>query len=328
MRTRQALGLGQIEHRDRCRGPVASISRPSLDIDAAGRVPGRPRSARSAPGRRAPQLVGEIAADRVVDADDRRGARGLMRKNAPFGGDIPVHPAMPVEMVRGDVEQHRDVEGERVDQLELERAQLRAHRCRRCRAAPATAPAVPRLPPISTRRPALAEDVADQRRRRRFAVGAGDADIARLGLCPAEQLDVADDLRSRPRGRAGPPDAARDSCAGCLATGPARRCPRQSACGEVAERDLAGDRVARRGIVVPGEDLGAAGGERAGRRRGPSAPAPARRRGDRRSCRSMRRDASRAIAVSGSPARRSPGSTAMIQKRITIVGSSQPFCSK
>src|SRR5216684_4054153 len=35
-------------------------------------------------------------------------------------------------------------------------------------------------------------------------------------------------------------------------------------CGEIGERDLAGDRIAHRGIVVPGEDRRAGGGERIG----------------------------------------------------------------
>src|SRR6266851_8515666 len=70
----------------------------------------------------APQLVAKRAADRVVDADYRRRRGPLMRENPPFRGDIALHPAVPLEMVRGDVEQHRDVEGEAADQLQLKRA--------------------------------------------------------------------------------------------------------------------------------------------------------------------------------------------------------------
>ena len=61
--------------------------------------------------------------------------------------------------------------------------------------------AVPMLPPICTSRPAEPQDMGDQRRGRRLAVGAGDGDEGRVGAArrplAAEQLDVADDLHAR-----------------------------------------------------------------------------------------------------------------------------------
>ena len=106
---------------------------------------------------------------------------------------------MPLEVIGGDVEQYRDVEGERGDQLQLKRAgfehigAVAAERHQRQRRGAEIAADLD--PPFGG-----SQDVAEQRRRRRFAVGAGDADIASRGLRPAEQFDVADDLDT---GRAG-----------------------------------------------------------------------------------------------------------------------------
>ena len=60
---------------------------------------------------------------------------------------------------------------------------------------------MPMLPPICASRAGGAQDVGDERRGRRLAVGAGDGDERRIGAAlgplAAEQLDVADDLDTR-----------------------------------------------------------------------------------------------------------------------------------
>ena len=193
----QPLGLGQIEHPDRLR--AGRVDQPAaIGINPAARGL-HYRDRHDCGGAGAPQLVGDRTADRVVDADNRGSGRALMRENAPFCGDIARHPAMPVEMVWRDVEQHGDIEGERVDQLELKRAGFEdigavaaERRQRQSRRAEIAADL--HLPPCG------GQNVADQRRRRRFAVGAGDPDIACIGPRPAEQLDIADDFGA---GRAG-----------------------------------------------------------------------------------------------------------------------------
>ena len=58
-----------------------------------------------------PQSFSNIAADRVVNADNSRSASSLARENASLGSDIPRHPPVPVEMIRSDVEQYRHIEG-------------------------------------------------------------------------------------------------------------------------------------------------------------------------------------------------------------------------
>ncbi len=109
----------------------------------------------------------------------------------------------------------------------------------------------------------------DQRRRRRFAVGAGDRDeraIRRMRPALAhEELDIADDIDTggmrkidRPvRLRMGQRHAGRqhESAANALQSMPCR-----SAGPDALRRGL-GDAV---GIVVPGGDIGAAGDQRPG----------------------------------------------------------------
>jgi hypothetical protein len=117
----------------------------------------------------------------------------------------------------------------------------------------------------------------DQRRRRRFAVGAGDRREGRLRHMAlsfaAEELDVADDLDARRLGplhgpvrlRMGERNARREDEAVEFAPGRLAEID-----GAYARRDRRGDRVA---LVVPGRHLGAACLERF--RRGAAAGAEA-----------------------------------------------------
>ena len=63
---------------------------------------------------RAPQLVGDVR--QIASSTPMTAARSarLAGEDAFLGRDIAVHAAMPVEMVGRDVEQHRDVESERL----------------------------------------------------------------------------------------------------------------------------------------------------------------------------------------------------------------------
>src|SRR4029077_14733068 len=99
---RQPLGGSEIEDAERL--SAQCIDEPTLfDINPArGGLPDRYRD--DASGMRAPELGANIAADRVVDADDRGAISILPGEDPTLGGDIPVHVAMPVEMVGGDVE--------------------------------------------------------------------------------------------------------------------------------------------------------------------------------------------------------------------------------
>ena len=101
----------------------------------------------------------------------------LAREDVLLGGDIARHVAVAVDMVGRDVEPDRDIGAEGLEQLELVGRELqhidaaRAERRQIERAAADIA--------ADFAAPAgLGEDVADQRRRRRLAVGAGDADEA------------------------------------------------------------------------------------------------------------------------------------------------------
>jgi len=112
-----------------------------------------------------------------------------------------------------------------------------------------------------------------------FAVGPGDADVAGRGLGAGKQLDVADDLGAGggARRRASPPRAASDGWCGMAG---AREHQRGHA-GEIGGRvrstmvtPEARRHIALLGVVVPGHDLGAAGGERFSPATSPDLPRP------------------------------------------------------
>src|ERR1044071_8465226 len=103
---------------------------------------------------------------------------------------------MPVQVVGGDVEQDRDIESKRGDQLELKGARLddvgplAAERRKGEGRRAEIATHLDR--PSGTR-----EDVADQRGRCRFAIRASYSNIAGLGLSSAQEFEIADDQIGR-----------------------------------------------------------------------------------------------------------------------------------
>jgi len=56
--------------------------------------------------------------ERIVDAH-HRAVRCAALEEPPLGREITPEPAMPVEMIRTEIEEHRDVGGERAGELDL-----------------------------------------------------------------------------------------------------------------------------------------------------------------------------------------------------------------
>src|SRR3546814_1744040 len=54
-----------------------------------------------------------------LDADDGGARLGLAVEDLPLGLHVAVEPAVTIDVVRRDVHQHRDVEGDREGELEL-----------------------------------------------------------------------------------------------------------------------------------------------------------------------------------------------------------------
>ena len=128
----------------------------------------------------------------VVDADHGAVADLLAGEDVLLGGDIARQIAMAIDMVGRDVEPHRDMGVEGLQQFELVGRQLQhveAALAQRRQVERAAADIAADLAAHA----GLGEDMADQRRRRRLAVGAGDGDEPRLVLGARQQLDVADD---------------------------------------------------------------------------------------------------------------------------------------
>ena len=227
-------------------------------------------------------------------------------------------------MVFGDVEQDPDRGIERRRKIDLERGALdHVHAARRGRQQRQD-----RGADIAAELRVVVrglEQMRHQRRRGGLAVGAGDRDERRVGrdVAPlaAEQLDVADHLDRRVARK---PDR------------PVRRRMRERHAGrehqrgdpapvdmaQVGDRNAGGARLLDRLLVVVERDHVGAAGEQRARAREPEAPRPnsasflpaKRRDRDHRSFRVERPTSASRIE--------------MIQNRITICGSVQPFCSK
>ena len=233
---------------------------------------------------------------------------------------------MAIEMIGGDVEKRADARIERRRKIDLERRtfdDVNGLVGRRRQFEHGHADIAAHLGRASR----LAQDMRDQRRRRRLAVGAGDGDQRRVGRArrpfAGEKLDIADHL-----------DA---GCARAL-HGPVRlgmgqrHAGRENKRGKVApvggvEIDRRKARFAGAGarcfVVIPGGDLHAAGDERAQRRQAGAAEteqrdAPTAKDRDRSHPHLSLRVERPTIA----------STKAMIQKRMTICGSDQPSCSK
>ncbi len=219
------------------------------------------------------------AAERVVDPDDGEIGRG---DEALLDRRVLRDRAVPVEMVRRDVEEDADRRLQAWCEVDLKRRHLndmdavaRGRLKRQDRRADVAA----HLHVAA----GLAQDVGDERRRRRLAVGAGDGDERRVGrelrALAAEQLDVADDLDAGGFRRASPTSAARDGSAARRARGSAPQSATSRRCEDRRSRSpaLAAFAIAV-GAVVAGDDPRPAAFQRQ-RRREPRAAEPEQRDG-------------------------------------------------
>ena len=177
-----------------------------------------------------------------------------------------LHRAVAVEMIRRQIDQDADRWGRATARDRSDRTSTRSHGRGLACGGSSDRIAVPILPPICASLPGVAQQMCDQRRGRRFAVGAGDGDERR---CRARDARVRGRTarcrrspRLPPRAQAPPTNAAPDASAARRASAPAPRC---STSRSGANRRC-GSRPARLraillGIVVPGDDFGAAGAQ-------------------------------------------------------------------
>ena len=159
-----------------------------------------------------------------------------------------------------------------------------------------------------------AERMADQRRYGRFAVCAGDRDEAAIGQGFGEQRDV------RNRRDVGGVGADRQGVRARVKMRNAGAPDKPVEAGRLESRRIP-ELPAQVFSVVPHMEMCA--GRREGRRRRPSGAAETH---DADFCAAICRQRDHRSFRVASPARAS--TTAMIQKRMTMVGSFQPFCSK
>ena len=173
-----------------------------------------------------------------------------------------MHPAMPVEVVRSDIEQHGDVEDGTRHQRELIGGELKHIDAAR----PERRQPERRRPEIAAdrmRQPQPAERMPDQGRRRRFAVGAGDPDESAI----RHGFDEQGDVRFRPDTRGIRPDRKRMRPRVEMGDAGAPDQPIQA--GRIESLHIA-EVPARLLPVVPEVEMRA--GRRQGRRRGPAGP--------------------------------------------------------
>ena len=138
------------------------------------------------------QLRRHHARARVVDADDRVILRPLIAEDAPLGADIAVHAAMAREMIRRDVQHHSHIALQALSKIQLIARQLQ-HIDRRTVQPLEIEHAHADIAADAHVFPARFQDMTDQRRRRRLAVRARDADDPR----PLEILELRDRARKQ-----------------------------------------------------------------------------------------------------------------------------------
>ena len=203
------------------------------------------------------QFPAQTLADLVVDADHRRPRRGLAMEDQALGVDVAFEAAVPFQVVAGDVEQHRHVEGDGERQLELEARHLEH-----------VEPTLVERLEQQGRGPQIAADlsfaaralqhVADQGGGGGLAVGAGHPDVAGVTNGARQQLDIADDLAVVLAGEGG------HRMGFGVEMGNARRDHQAGQLLPVAPHEVdQGDAVCRRRraavfVVVPGPNFGAA----------------------------------------------------------------------
>ena len=138
-------------------------------------------------------MLGHLAAqDGVVGPIDEGVRPGLVLQDAQLGVHIALHlAAVTVQVVGRDVHQHGDVSLEAVHVVELETAQL-DHVARVRILGHLQGQAAPDVARQTNIHAGLAQDVVRQRRGRRLAIAARDADHPRVRVSPG-QLDLGED---------------------------------------------------------------------------------------------------------------------------------------
>ena len=195
------------------------------------------------------------ARNRIVDADDGSpepaGAEDLALRV-----DVGRHGSVTVEMVRSDIQEHADVEGRLDGQIELvggefeDEGPVAWHR----REIEGGGPQIAADPNVAGA--GRTQQMTDERRRRRLAVGAGDADVAGLRQRAPQELDIADHLDASIVG--GNDDGVRERDTGARHQGGNAVLGASGAHLEA----LVPCRRARRRQIVPTEHAGTAGSER------------------------------------------------------------------
>ena len=149
-----------------------------------------------------PQVRRSLPAPLLVHADQRQRLTILRLKNPALGGDIALHPAVAVQMVRRHIGQDRHIRREARRQVQLIGRHLdHIDRIRR-RLRQGQHPDADIAADVDAEA-RLLQHPTDQGRGRRLAVGAGDGDHARPltlrqgGQRPREQLHIADDRHAR-----------------------------------------------------------------------------------------------------------------------------------
>ena len=213
-------------------------------------------------------LGGDAGVDRrrmvVVDTDANQAIIRRLPEKTRLDGGIALHRAMTVDMVRRQIGEHRDIRHQPRRQIDLvgrnfqhiDRARIGARQFEH-----GLADIAADLRIVA----AGIENVTDQGRRRRFAVGAGDGNDgrpARLGAIGAylagEEFDIADDLDARlargrdDRMRRGMGERHARAQHQCFELRPGPFGVRQD-CGAGAH-----GRIAALGGIVPGDDAGTA----------------------------------------------------------------------
>ena len=194
--------VGLIRGVDRGRSPGMEAVCGQVVLQLRFGLPGR--HGHHAGGKRARSLAAFPAGhrQRIVGVEDEEVRVGLVRSNAPLGiGVLFDVVVVPVEVVRGDVEEHRDVRSEGIDPVQLKTAHLHHLVIDGTRAfAQIACPALADVPHARDVATGVFKQRRDEGRGGGFAVGTGYGDNAlSVGACvSAGKFNFADEL---PAGR-------------------------------------------------------------------------------------------------------------------------------
>ena len=159
----------------RSRISIPSLAQPAV-LDAITSAGSRRGETVVISAARALQPIGDRPARLRRRSDHRAVARRLVAKDALLGRDIAGQIAVPVEMIGREVEPDGDPAAQRCRTGRAGRRTARARTRRVARPGSSSNTGRPILPPSTASTPAATQQMMDQGRGGRFAVGAGDAD--------------------------------------------------------------------------------------------------------------------------------------------------------